>query len=202
MVWTRISVVNFDRDNVTVGRPIKSKNALDEHFNTRPQGSANRHLYIVELQQNFADGTVPSENRVDTDLNDLISVFSQNLQVPELFFEDHLDDGLRFGYTSDVRDPVLPSSLNPRKQFHLEYPEPRTLDPREVAFLRDDEAFVATCSLTGRDILCHEWKKGEVLLTTSRKCSFWSKLSDDSVRIGWDGKHTWTFSQSSHHEPD
>ena len=188
MVWTRISVVNFDRDIVTVGQPIRSKASLDKHFDTRPQGSANRHLYIVELQQTLVDGSYPRVDNVDISLQELIGVFGEKLQVPELFFEDHLDHGLRFGYTSDVRDPILPSSLNPRRQFHLEYPEPRILDPEEVAFLRDDEAFVATCSLTGRDILCHEWKKGEVLLTTSRKCSFWSKASDDSDTSGWDGK--------------
>lgn len=198
-------MIEFDNEqDVRVSEQISDISEIRKHFAASTQDTTwNRRLYLIEIaggqeqdEHRLPPPTAPSDvRRPIQGIQGLATLFSEQLGMPDHVFSDHIAIGTQFGYHEEVKVPVLPSSLRPQESFMLEYFETRSFTPTGVVD-GSDESLLLTCTLTRRDIQCHEWKTGEMLLIITRKCSFWSRQVEETS--GWDGKPPVRSSLSNH----
>lgn len=179
-----VSVWGFEKaedSGLPVSRPIRHRMDLAqlESFFQGPE-----HTEMASRKQRlFVVGHPSIENK--TSLRRLRHLLQSQLGVPASLFQAHRWNQTISHFTEAINFPRLPTAINPRLRFSLEY--------FELWEVRDDELFsyhmqtasTIECAATGRQIQCHKWiKRPGWLLIAPRKCSFWSKGHSS----GWNGK--------------
>lgn len=120
-----------------------------------------------------------------TSLPQLRRVLQIQMGVPASLFQAHRWTQTISRFTEAINFPRLPTAINPRSRFSLEYFELWEVLDNEMFSYHLQMASTIECAATGRQIQCHKWiKRPGWLLIAPRKCSFWSKKHHS----GWNGE--------------
>jgi hypothetical protein len=142
---------------------------------------SNHCLYVFELDKVTLTTEAP---------DNLTGLLSSHFGIKQSVFRRHAQPGTKLSYNEDIVIPRMISRVQKAgsNSFLTKYFDCRTYrgDPAQLPLLRPDMGRDRLlCSATGRQIGIHEWqgRSRNMLFVVPRKCTYWTKQSENGSRI-------------------